>query len=166
LAIFYFFDTEKHSSSLEKTQCESIFTIEREKKMFCKKGLLIGLLFLTACATSQKYDQKLQQWIGQSEAKLESVWGRPSAQKYLAPDSKVVTYTKVSEWFIPSEYYFYNDGWGESDVIFDPFMNEYDFTPYAQLVDSQVQEFCQTSFWIENGKITAWKWRGNDCVAR
>jgi hypothetical protein len=135
----------------------------RMKKYVC---CLSVMLVLSACATSQKYDKELQNWIGRKETALESAWGRPSAQKYLSPTDKVVTYTRVSEWFIPSEYYFYNDGWGETNVIYDPFMNEYDFTPYAQLVDTEVEEVCQTSFRVENGIITSWSWRGNNCVAR
>lgn len=127
-------------------------------------GLIVTFLLL-ACATSQKYDQQLKGWVGQKESALIEAWGRPSAQKYLSPNSKVITYTKISDYFVPSEYYFYNDGWGVSDIVYDPFMNDYNFTPYAQMVDTEVEEICQTSFWIENGIITSWKWRGNNCVA-
>lgn len=127
---------------------------------------LIFTFLLLACATSQKYDKELKGWIGKSEASLIQAWGHPSAQKYLSPDSKVITYTKISDWIVPSEYYFYNDGWGVTDVVYDPFMTEYNFTPYAQLMDTEVVEICQTSFWIENGIITSWKWRGNNCVSQ
>ena len=127
---------------------------------------LIFTFLLLACATSQKYDKELKGWIGKNETSLIQAWGRPSAQKYLSPDSKVITYTKISDWIVPSEYYFYNDGWGVTDVVYDPFMTEYNFTPYAQLMDTEVVEICQTSFWIENGIITSWKWRGNNCVSQ
>lgn len=127
-------------------------------------GLILTMLLL-ACATSQKYDQSLKNWVGKSENSLIAAWGRPSAQKYLGDNSKVITYTKVDDWFVPSEYYVYNGGWGTPDIVYDPFMDEYNFTPYAQMVDTEVEEICQTSFWIENGIITAWKWRGNNCTA-
>lgn len=127
-------------------------------------GLIVTLLLL-ACATSQKYDKQMQGWIGKSEASLVEAWGRPSAQKYLSPTAKVITYTKVSDLIIPSEYYLYDENGPFTDVVYDPFMNDYDFTPYAQMIDTEVEEICQTSFWIENGIITSWKWRGNNCVA-
>lgn len=128
-------------------------------------GLILTMLLL-ACATSQNYDRELKGWVGQTETALINAWGQPSAQKYLNNNSKVITYTKVSDWYVPSEYYLYNDGWGTQDIIYDPFMTEYNFTPYAEIVDTEVQQVCQTSFWIENGIITAWKWRGNNCVAK
>jgi len=127
-------------------------------------GLILTLLLL-ACASSQNYDRELKQWVGKSENTLIQSWGRPSAVKYLSENSKLLTYTKISDWFVPSEYYFYNDGWGAEDVVYSPFMDEYNFTPYAELTDTEVEEICQTSFWVENGIITAWKWRGNNCVA-
>ncbi len=127
-------------------------------------GLILTMLLL-ACATSQKYDQELKSWVGKSESSLISAWGRPSAQKYLGNNSKVLTYTRANEVVIPSEYYIYNDGWGETDIVYDPFMSDYNFSPYSEMVDTAVEEICQTSFWIENGIITSWKWRGNNCVA-
>ena len=128
-------------------------------------GLIVTMLLL-ACATSQKYDRELKNWVGKKETALLDAWGRPSAEKYLSDNSKIITYTKINEWFYPSEYYFYNDGWGVENITYDPFMNGYEYNPYAEITDTEVTQYCQTLFWIENGVITAWKWRGNNCVAR
>lgn len=128
---------------------------------------LVLLMFLVACATEQKYDNKLSAWVGKSEASLVSKWGNPSATRILDNGDKVITYTKANDVYVPSEYYVYNPNMipGE-DITYGPFMGDYNFTPYAQAFGYQVERICQTAFLIQNGMITGWKWRGNDCVAR
>lgn len=128
-------------------------------------GLILTMLLL-ACATSQKYDAELKNWVGQSEASLIAAWGQPTGQKYLNNHSKIITYTRISDWLVPTEYYLDNDGWGAGEIVYDPYLTEYNFAPYSEIVDTTVQQICQTSFWIDNGIITAWKWRGNNCVAQ
>ena len=125
----------------------------------------ILMLLLFACATSEKYDQKLNEWIGKSEQDLVMVWGRPSAVKYVNNTTKIFTYTKINEFYFPSEYYLYNEEFEPEDTLYAPLMNQYDLTPYAELTDNEVITICQTSFIIKNNAISAWKWRGNDCVA-
>ncbi len=127
--------------------------------------LIILSLLLLACATSEKYDQKLNTWIGKSEQALALSWGRPSAVKYVNPHVKIFTYTKINEFYFPSEYYLYNEEFEPDDTIYAPLMNEYNFMPYAELTDNEVETFCQTSFIIKDNVVSAWKWRGNDCVS-
>lgn len=127
--------------------------------------LTILTLLLFACATSQKYDEKLNGWIGKSEQDLVMSWGRPSAIKYVNDNTKIITYTKINEFYFPSEYYLYNEEFEPEDTIYAPLMNEYDFTPYAELTDNVVETMCQTSFIVKNNIVAAWKWKGNDCVA-
>ncbi len=127
---------------------------------------LIVTMLLLACATPQKYDERLQHWVGKQENELLTVWGRPSAEKYLSDNTKIITYTKINDWYYPSEYYFYNDGWGEENIIYNPMMNLYNLSPDTVITDTEVEEYCQTTFWVKNGIITAWKWRGNNCVSR
>ena len=125
----------------------------------------ILMLLLFACATSEKYDQKLNGWIGKSEQDLVMSWGRPSAVKYVDNTTKIFTYTKINEFYFPSEYYLYNEEFEPEDTIYAPLMNQYNFTPYDELTDNEVITTCQTSFIIKNNIVSAWKWRGNDCVA-
>lgn len=127
--------------------------------------LTILTLLLFACATSEKYDAKLNGWIGKTEQELGMAWGRPSAVKYINDDTKIFTYTKINEFYFPSEYYLYNEEFEPEDTIYAPLMNQYNFTPYAELTDNQAEMICQTSFVIKDNVVTAWKWRGNDCVA-
>ncbi len=128
-------------------------------------GLIVTMLLL-ACATPQKYDKRLQQWVGKQENELLAVWGRPSAEKYLNDHTKVITYTQINDWYYPMEYYAYNGGWVTENVIYEPFADEYGLDMYNQMTETEVEEYCQTSFWVVNGIITAWKWRGNDCASR
>ena len=129
---------------------------------------LVLVMFLFACATSEKYDRKLAGWVGKTESSLVAKWGRPSATRILDNGDKIITYTKANNVYVPSEYYIYNTtGAQPSDtVLYSPFMDNYDFGPYSQTFGYQVEEICQTAFLIQDGIITGWKWRGNDCVAR
>ena len=127
--------------------------------------LMILTLLLFACATSEKYDRKLNAWVGKSEQDLVMSWGRPSAVKYVNANVKIFTYTKINDFYFPSEYYLYNEEFEPDDTIYAPLMNEYNFTPFSQLTDNEVETFCKTSFIIKDNRVSAWKWHGNDCVS-
>ena len=132
------------------------------KISFC----IILVLFLLACATPAKYDRRLQSWVGKSEEELLRKWGAPGASKYLSGKEKVITYTRAENIYVPSEFYIYNQGLEPSeDVLYAPFVNEYDFSPFGQIFGYEVKNYCQTSFFIRNGIISGWKWKGNNCVA-
>ena len=136
------------------------------KKMRKISFVLIVTLLLLGCATPAKYDKKLNAMVGQSRQTLIKDWGRPSASKILANGDEVITYTKANNVYVPSEFYLYNQGFEPSeDVVYSPFMNDYDFSPYGQTFGYQVEYVCQTAFLLQNGQIIGWKWRGNDCVS-
>ena len=127
---------------------------------------ILVLIFLFACATPEKYDAELASMIGEKSSVLVEKWGKPSARKILAGGDEVYTYTKAGDIYVPSEFYMYNQEYepGE-DVVYYPFLNDYDFGSYGATFGYQVEEFCQTSFLIKNGLISGWKWRGNDCLS-
>lgn len=127
---------------------------------------LVLVMFLFACATQEKYDKRLSSWVGKTETSLMTKWGKPSATRIMENGDKVITYTKANDVYVPSEFYVYNQNFEPSeDVVYSPFMNDYNFSPYAQSFGYQVEDICQTSFLVQQGFITGWKWRGNDCVA-
>ena len=97
---------------------------------------LVLVMFLFACATSEKYDRKLAGWVGKTESSLVAKWGRPSATRILDNGDKIITYTKANNVYVPSEYYIYNTtGAQPSDtVLYSPFMDNYDFGPYLSLI--------------------------------
>ena len=129
-------------------------------------GALSVALLLTACASTQKYDQMLNGWVGKSESALLKTWGAPSARKINADGSQVVTFTQVQTLTVPSEFYLYNPYPLEGDVsVYAPFDGDYAFTPYAQNLGISQEYICQTSFYIQNNVVTGWKWKGNNCLA-
>ncbi len=126
----------------------------------------LSLLFVFSCATTKKYDAKLNTWVGKSEQQLIQSWGQPSAMKILDNGDKVITFTKADDMYVSAQYYIYNPGQvPNEDEVFTPFDGDYDFTPYNELVGYEVTQICQTSFLLQNGIVTGWKWKGNDCVA-
>ena len=129
--------------------------------------ILILTFLLFACATPAKYDSKLNHLVGVSKSQLIKDMGQPSATKVFANGDEVLAYVKANDVYIPSEFYLYNQGAlsNEYDGIYSPFLGDYDFSPYGAAFGYEVENICQTVFLIQNGMVTGWKWRGNDCVA-
>lgn len=124
------------------------------------------LIFLFACATPAKYDEKLSAMTGQKASTLVKEWGRPTSRGVLGDGTEIYIYTKSNDVYVPSQFYVYNQGFEPSeDVVYQPFNNDAMFN-YAANTGYEVEEICQTAFIIQNGIVTGWKWRGNDCVAR
>lgn len=130
--------------------------------------ILILTFILFACATPVKYDRNLNQKIGETKAELIKQMGRPSAAKIFANGDELLAYTKANDVYVPSEFYLYNQGAlsNESDAYYSPFLGDYDYSPYGATFGYNVEYFCQTVFLIQNGMVTGWKWRGNNCTAR
>ena len=127
---------------------------------------LIFTFVLFACATPEKYDMKLNQLVGADKATVEKEMGKPSAVKILPDGSEILAYVKANDTYVPSEFYLYNQGaLSNQEDIYSPFLSNYDYSPYVGAFGYQVEYICQTAFLLQNNKVTAWKWRGNNCVA-
>ncbi|MBE6449055.1 MAG: hypothetical protein E7018_07180 [Alphaproteobacteria bacterium] len=125
---------------------------------------LIFTFILFACASPIKYDSKLNNLVGANKATLIKEMGTPSAVKMLSDGSEVLAYVKANDVYVPSEFYLYNQGNpANQQDVYSPFLEDYDFSPYGAAFGYQVEYFCQTAFLLQNGVVTAWKWRGNDC---
>ncbi len=137
------------------------------KHSFIKTLCAFGLgFYLCSCASTQKYDQMLNTWIGKPESALLKTWGTPSARKINADGSQVITFTQVQTLTVPSEFYLYNPYPLEGNVsVYAPFDGDYAFTPYAQNLGISQEYICQTSFYIQNNVVAGWKWKGNNCLA-
>lgn len=143
---------------------------------FNKKGnlmkkicfMLVMTFLVFACATPAKYDTKLNNMVGMTKSELINKMGEPSATKIFANGDEVLAYVKANDVYVPSEFFIYNQGnmANQYDGIYSPFLGDYDFTPYGEAFGYQVEYYCQTVFLIQNGRVTGWKWRGNDCAAR
>ena len=150
------------------------------------KKLILGLsaaALLCGCASEKKYNRELDSFLDQPVGKVEAKFGKPSAAKAEAlimqdtPDleaaakiiddsSRVITYTKVDQSYVPSEYYIYGNTFVPGqEVVYSPFTGDYDFYPFEQSFGYTVEYVCQTSFLVEDGIVRAWRWKGNNCVA-
>ncbi len=127
---------------------------------------LILTFLLFACATPAKYDARLNSMIGLDKTALIQKMGRPSAVKVLPSGSEVLAYVKANDVYVPSEFYLYNQGALSNEYdIYSPFMDDYDYAPFGNSFGYRVEYVCQTAFLLQNGVVTAWKWRGNDCAS-
>ena len=133
------------------------------KFFFC----VLLIMFLFACSSAKKYDEKLNLLIGKDEQAVLGEFGKPSSQKIIGKNSKILTYTRAEKMYVPSEFYEYDTTPfpGAYDTYY-PFASIYDYNPMQQYLGIEVTRNCQTSFLIENDKVKSWKHSGNDCVAR
>lgn len=127
---------------------------------------ILVIIFLFACATPQKYDAELNRLVGQNVSVLEKNWGRPALRQMLDNGGEIVTYIKTDDVFVPSETYLYNQSFqGNPFDVYQPFINEYDFSAPDDGQWNQVKYVCRTSFLVQDGIIAGWKWKGNGCLA-
>ena len=132
-----------------------------------KYALLTLTVLLGACASAKDYDNALNKFLGASQAQIIQKFGKPSAIKIVDDNTKILAYTRVDDVFVPSEFYTYEQGeefYGQ-DGIFSPFLNTYLFSQDPDALGYEAEYICKTLFLLQNDKVTAWKWQGNNCVA-
>jgi len=134
------------------------------KKVF----LLLLCLGLSGCATTAKYEAKLNTWIGASENDLIASWGVPDKVYQMSDGKKAIGYihkntvkTGGYTYTVPRTTY-------QRGTIGDQ--------PYSGTSTEYVEEtvpvqkykiYCKTTFIINtNGKIVSWHHEGNNCVSR
>ena len=93
-----------------------------------KKLILLLLFLIAACATSSKYETKLNSWLNRPRKELILDWGIPT-KTY-----KVDSHTELLEYKTSHK------------------VNKNTFT-------------CKTTFTLIDGKVSDWKWQGNNCVS-
>jgi len=129
---------------------------------------LITFLIVTclcACATPQKYAQKLAAETGKTEQQLIAAWGKPSQVKELQNGDKILTYTFKNNQILP-ESEFYNDmGLMDEDELFYPFTYGGNEIPDGNFLGQTITDYCQTKFYLKNNTVTSWQYKGNACVA-
>ena len=129
--------------------------------------VLIFVFLLFACASPQGYNAKLNSLLGASKEQIISQFGRPSAVKIINNDTSILAYTKVDDVFVPSEFYTYDQGneiYGQ-DALFSPFLSNYLFSDTPGSIGYNADYICKTLFLLQNNRVTAWKWQGNNCSA-
>ncbi len=122
-----------------------------------RKLAAIALVALaTACATTEAYDRILQSFVGKHVDELVVAWGPPQASHTFKNGKRIVQYFRSRTVHIP-----------ETRSVRRSATSP---TGYASVVTSDAIDLtssCRTTFDVDpDGTITAWKRKGDDCVAR
>lgn len=121
-----------------------------------KKYIWIGLIgcgMMSACASTQGYDDYLETWIGRSEADLVANWGAPLQMKNLDGDQQMFIYVRQKT--------VENVGANPQNVNFG---NYELYNPTNNAMESETLYYCQTIFITKNDIIIDYMWSGDDCV--
>jgi hypothetical protein len=128
-------------------------------------GQFLLIFSLTACATAQKYEAKLNQEIGKTSEQLMASFGNPTQVRKMKNGDMVIIYTYREDDLIPSPDVFDSGDFVTEDEAF------YDFTyggyeiPIGNVAGDLVTNYCQTRFYLKNNIVQSWRYKGNACVA-
>jgi hypothetical protein len=122
-------------------------------KKFTKFILLsVGLLFVSGCATHEKFVQKYEGWKGRNINMLITTIGYPDSTFTLPNNHKVYVYERSRIYSVPSGPMFVGYGYYRYGMI-----------GYSHQV---VSETCKIFFETDKkGTIVKWSARGNHCVS-
>ncbi|MEO1016676.1 MAG: hypothetical protein AAFY56_03160 [Pseudomonadota bacterium] len=113
------------------------------------------MIILGSCATEQRYSEILDAWVGSTERELVESWGPPDSV-YTLEDTKYLTYRAGRTVIVPGFPARYRDTI-DGDRVYS--------TPYGATAPTIINQFCKTSFTIEDSTVTEWRAEGNDCRA-
>jgi hypothetical protein len=117
--------------------------------------LILAMLGLSACATTEKYEKILGSWVGASEDSLIAKWGPPDSS-YQSGETKYLTYARSNSAYIPGTAPTYQTTCSLGICNTIAVGGSPGFT---------VNSNCKTTFTLSGGKITNWRYQGNDCTA-
>jgi hypothetical protein len=109
---------------------------------------------LAACATTERFQANLQNWVGQSEAALVNAWG-PPADVIEAGGRRFIVYEAQRQYIDPG---FPRRSWDYDDEYWRPW---YPVGVPPRLVTLA----CAVFFESRGGIIVGWQHRGNACRA-
>jgi len=129
--------------------------------------LLLAVLLLSGCATTAKYETKLNTWIGVSEDSLIAFWGVPNKTYNMSYGKKAIEYVHKNTVQTGGYTYTTPQTTYESGMIGD---KSYSGTSTTYVTETEpirkYKSYCKTSFIINNsGKVESWHHEGNDCVS-
>jgi len=128
---------------------------------------LLFCLGLSGCASTAKYEAKLNTWIGVSEDSLIASWGVPDKTYNMRDGKKAIEYVHKNTVQTGGYTYMTPQTTYHSGKIGD---KSYSGTSTTYVTETTpVQKYklsCKTSFIINNsGKIESWHHEGNNCVS-
>jgi hypothetical protein len=114
---------------------------------------LSAILTLSACVTSEQFEETLNSWVGHSEQTLIEAWGPPSSY-YQSGSMKYLTYSNQGSITLPGTQPTYR-----STVI----GNQIYTNAYGGSAPTTINLSCQKTFTIKNDFVTSWSYKGNGC---
>jgi glutathione peroxidase-family protein len=121
-----------------------------------KRVILLGVLLVSGCATTQNYDKMLNSFVGRSVHEVLLKWGEPQ-KNYSLPDG-----TNAIE-YITSRHV--------DEYVNKPYIPEYSGTSYlppdVYIATPDIYRkilWCRTKFIVDQrGMVISWSHEGNDC---
>lgn len=137
--------------------------------------LLLAPLVLVGCATAEKFNLRMNEYMGRSEAELVGRLGPPQSVYTLDDGSKVLTYTRGSSVFIPGAVTttpVTTNTTGRVNVTTGLRQSSGTYTQQSTTYVQQQQPgtavnlYCTVHFTLHwRGYLQSWRSEGNNCVA-
>ncbi len=130
-------------------------------------ALLALAILLGGCASTVKYEAKLNTWIGASEDSLIASWGVPNKEYHLSDGKKAIEFMRKDtiqgggySYTVPQTTY-------QTGTIGNQAYSGTSTTYVTEIEPIQKYKlFCKTSFIINSsGKVESWHHEGNNCVS-
>jgi hypothetical protein len=129
--------------------------------------LFILVMLVSGCASTARYEAKLNSWIGASENSLIASWGVPDKTYDMRDGKKAVEYVHKNTVQNGGYTYTTPQTTYQSGMIGNKPYSGTSTTYVTEAIPVQKYKFsCKTSFIINaNGIIESWHHEGNDCVS-
>lgn len=123
----------------------------------------IAICLLSACASPQKYNRRLNRELGKTEQQLIADFGNPSSVKKFSNGDEIISYVNLNYQLIPDPDYAFSTGFMTEDEMFTPFTFGGNEIPVGNFMGETITDYCKTDFYLSNNVVTSWQWRGNAC---
>ena len=150
------------------------FSILNGVIMKFKIGILL-VVFLAGCATAEKFNTKMNGFVGQPEIAVASIYGPPQSVYSLPDGQRVISYTRGGQMVLPGVTttqpvttntrgnLTLNQGLNQTTGIYSQQSTTY---VQQQTPSTTVNLSCTVNFTIDaQGVIRSWSATGNRCVA-
>jgi hypothetical protein len=129
--------------------------------------VLLLCLGLSGCATTVKYEAKLNTWIGVSEDSLIAAWGVPDKTYDMRDGKKAIEYVHKDTVHTGGYTYTVPRTTYQTGTIGNETYSGTSTTYVTETTPAQKYKLsCKTSFIINNsGKVESWHHEGNNCIS-
>ncbi len=137
--------------------------------------VVLAAALLAGCATTAKFEAKMNGFVGQPEGVIVGTYGPPNAAYALADGSRVIQYTRGSQVMLPGATT-YQPVTGRttgnvtltqgSSMTTGTYSQQTTAMVPVQQPGTQLTMFCTVNFTIDSGGVVrSWNANGNRCVA-